>query len=76
VLIGTSAITNLIREGKIRQVRNTVATGTRDGMCVLEQSLAMLVHNGVITMEDALASSVHPEDIAGYAQQAAQGAFG
>jgi twitching motility protein PilT len=76
VLIGTSAITNLIREGKIRQVRNVVATGTRDGMCVLEQSLAMLVHNGVISMEDALASSVHPEDIAGYAQQAAQGAFG
>ena len=67
VLIGTTAITNLIREGKIRQVRNLVATGRRDGMCVLEQSLARSIHQGVISNEDALAASVHPEDIAGYA---------
>lgn len=71
VLIGTTAVTNLIREGKIRQVRNLVATGTREGMCVLEQSLGRLVRDGVITMEDAMAVSVHPEDIAGFMQQAA-----
>jgi twitching motility protein PilT len=65
VMIGTNAVTNLIREGKVRQVRNLIATGARDGMCVLEQSLAGLAASGVITMEDALAASVHPEDIAG-----------
>lgn len=76
VLIGTPAVTNLIREGKIRQIRNVVATGTREGMCVLEQSLAALVHKGVITADDASAASVHPEDIAGYVTQAEHGAPG
>jgi twitching motility protein PilT len=65
VMLGTNAVTNLIREGKTRQVRNVISTGTRDGMCVLEQSLAALVSAGIITMEDAMSSSVHPEDIAG-----------
>lgn len=65
VMIGTGAISNLIREGKVRQIRNIVATGQRDGMCVLEQSLAHLVGHGVISYEDAVAASAHPEDIAG-----------
>ena len=67
VLMGTPAVTNLIRENKIRQIRNVIATGQRDGMMVLEQHLAQLVAAGVITYEDAVASSVHPEDIAGLA---------
>lgn len=65
-LIGTAAVTNLIREGKVRQLRNLVASGIRDGMFVLEQSLAQLIADGVITLEDALAVSVYPDDIAGY----------
>ena len=36
ILIGTSAVSNLIREGKIRQIRNVLATGARDGMQVME----------------------------------------
>ena len=67
VLTGTSAVGNLIREGKIRQIRNVIATGQKDGMMVLEQSLASLVHRGIITMEDAIAASVYPEEITGLA---------
>ena len=67
VLTGTSAVGNLIREGKIRQLRNVIATGQKDGMMVLEQSLASLVHRGVITMDDAIAASVYPEEISGLA---------
>lgn len=65
VLMGTPAVTNLIRENKIRQIRNVIATGQKDGMMVLEQHLAQLVAAGVISYEDAMAASVHPEDIAG-----------
>ncbi len=65
VLMGTSAVSNLIREGKIRQIRNLIATGQRDGMMVMEQSLAALVQAGVISYEDAMSASVHPEEIAG-----------
>ncbi len=67
ILMGTSAVSNTIREGKIRQIRNMIATGQKDGMMVLEQSLAQLVAAGVITLEDAQSNSVHPEEIAGLA---------
>ena len=65
VLIGTPAVSNLIREGKVRQIRNIISTSQKDGMCVLEQSLGNLVKSGVISLEEALAASVHPDDIAG-----------
>jgi len=67
VLMGTSGISNVIREGKVRQIRNLIATGQKDGMVVMEQSLAHLVQNGIITYEEAVAASVHPEEIAGLA---------
>ena len=69
VLMGTPAISNLIREGKVRQIRNLIATGQKDGMMVMEQSLAALVAGGIITYEDAMAASVHPEEIAGLRRQ-------
>ena len=65
LLIGTPAVSNLIREGKVRQVRNLLATGQKDGMMVLEQSLAALVHAGIISYEDALDASIYPDEIAG-----------
>ncbi len=58
VLMGTPAISNIIREGKVRQLRNLIATGQKDGMMVMEQSLAALVHRGIISYEDAVAASV------------------
>jgi twitching motility protein PilT len=69
LLIGTPAISNIIREGKVRQLRNLIATGQKDGMMVMEQSLAHLVAAGIISYEDACAASVHPDEIAGLAQR-------
>lgn len=68
VLIGTPAISNIIREGKVRQLRNLIATGQKDGMMVLEQSLAAMVQAGVATYDDAMSASVYPDEIAGLAQ--------
>lgn len=70
MLIATSAMSNVIREGKVRQIRNMIATGQKDGMMAMEQSLAALVARGIVTYEDAVAASVHPEEIAGLAQRA------
>jgi len=69
VLVGTPAISNVIREGKVRQLRNMIATGQKDGMMILEQSLGALVAAGIVTYEDAVAASVFPEEIAGLAQR-------
>jgi twitching motility protein PilT len=73
VLMGTSAVANLIRDGKVRQIRNMIATGQRDGMMVMEQSLGALVQQGVITYEEAMEASVHPEEIAGLSATGATG---
>ena len=71
VLLGTAAIANIIREGKVRQLRNLMATGHADGMMVMEQSLAALVHRGIISYEDAVGASVYPDEIAGMAAHSA-----
>ncbi|WP_424216200.1 type IV pilus twitching motility protein PilT (plasmid) [Streptomyces sp. BI20] len=63
VLVGTSAIRNLIREGKTRQIRNLIATGHREGMQTLETGLNALVTAGVIAYEEAVRHTAHPDDI-------------
>ncbi|MFF0383522.1 type IV pilus twitching motility protein PilT [Streptomyces sp. NPDC004286] len=63
VLVGTSAIRNLIREGKTRQIRNMISTGHREGMQTLETSLNTLVTTGTVSYEQAVRHTAHPEDI-------------
>jgi twitching motility protein PilT len=63
VLVATSAVRNLIKEGKTHQLRNQLLTGQKDGMLTLEQSLSALVQGGLVTFEDAAARSLYPKDI-------------
>jgi twitching motility protein PilT len=63
VLVATSAVRNLIKDGKTHQLRNSVVTGQRDGMMTLEQSLSGLIRSGVATYDDAVARSLYPKDI-------------
>ena len=63
VLIATSAVRNLIREGKTRQIRNVLATASRDGMQTLEQSLTGLVADGVVDHQTALGASIYPKEV-------------
>ena len=64
-LIATSAVSNLIREGKTRQLRNAMQMGLAAGNQTLEMSLNSLVANGVISLEDAVATAFVPQDIEG-----------
>lgn len=64
VLVGTSAVCNLIREGKTRQIRNQLATGQRAGMQTLEASLSELVRQGLVTYDEAMLWTMHPQEIA------------
>ena len=54
ILKATDAICALIREGKIFQIPNSVATGRSEGMYTLDQNLATLVRMGKITEDVAL----------------------
>ncbi|RNL63348.1 type IV pilus twitching motility protein PilT [Nocardioides marmoriginsengisoli] len=63
ILVATPAVRNLIKEGKTHQLRNSLVTGSREGMVTLEQSLSTLVQAGIVTEEDATARSLYPKDI-------------
>jgi twitching motility protein PilT len=64
-LIATSAVSNLIREGTTRQLRNAMQMGIAAGNQTVEMSLNALMAHGVITLEDAVATSFVHQDIDG-----------
>ncbi len=53
IMLGTSAIRNLIREDKIAQMYSMIQTGQSDGMQTLDQCLENLVRDRLITPGDA-----------------------
>src|SRR6266571_607735 len=53
IMIGTPAIRNLIREGKIAQMYSSIQTGQANGMQTLDQCLAEMVSKGVVSKEEA-----------------------
>jgi twitching motility protein PilT len=63
ILLGTSAVRNLIRENKAAQMINAIQTGSNVGMQSLDKCLASLVSEGEVTLEAALERSSHPDDL-------------
>jgi twitching motility protein PilT len=63
VLQATQAVRNLVREGKTRQIRNVILTGSREGMQTLEGSLNELVRAGVVDYAEAINHSLYPKEI-------------
>lgn len=53
IMVGTSAIGNLIREGKIHQIPSIIQTGKKDGMQLLDQHILEFLMSGKITPEEA-----------------------
>ena len=53
IMVGTSAIRNLIREDKIAQMYSMIQTGQSDGMQTLDQCLEKLVRDRLIAPADA-----------------------
>ena len=53
IMIGTPAIRNLIREGKIAQMYSSIQTGQAQGMQTLDQCLQEMVAKGVVSKEEA-----------------------
>ncbi|MGE5239665.1 MAG: twitching motility protein PilT, partial [Chloroflexota bacterium] len=57
------AISNLIREGKTHQIYSAIETGAQHGMSTLEASLAELVKERAITVEEAFGKANNPETL-------------
>jgi twitching motility protein PilT len=54
VMIGTPAVRNLIREGKVAQLPSAIQTGQKFGMMTLDQSLKELVARNIVNKEQCL----------------------
>ncbi len=61
IMIGTPAIRNLIREGKVAQMYSAIQTGVKDGMQTLDQCLQELLSKGVISKEEARFKAQHKD---------------
>ena len=59
----TTAIRNLIRDGKTPQMASFLLSGAKDGSVTMDHSLANLARQGIIMPETALEVSEHPEDV-------------
>ena len=53
VMVSTPAISNIIRENKIAQIKTAIQTSSDKGMFTIEQDLKRLVDDGIITKEIA-----------------------
>ena len=77
IMTMTSAIGNLIKEGKTTQIKDYMLAGKQYGMQILDDSLADLMSRDEITFEAALSASYNKDDFKkryGSAQNAQQGA--
>ncbi len=65
IMLGNSAIRNLIRENKIAQMYSAIQTGQGQGMQTLDQCLTDLVRRNVVSAHEARAHAKFPENFAG-----------
>ncbi len=78
VMVATSAIRNLIREGKTHQIYSSMQAGQKQGMHTMDQHLADLVKAGKISYETGLEKCHHTEEfnrLSGRSGGSAQGAM-
>lgn len=63
LLINNNAVANLIRDKRTHEVNSVIETSSAEGMIDLNRSLATLVQNGEITVENAYQFSTNPKTL-------------
>jgi twitching motility protein PilT len=69
ILLGSSAVSNLIRERKTFQLFSLMQTGRAQGMVTLNDSLLDLVKRGVVDAREAFLKSVNKAELKGLFQR-------
>ena len=62
VLVATSALSNMVREGKISMINSMIQTGGALGMQTMDQALGKYVKEGRITAEAAYEKAIDKEN--------------
>ncbi len=63
LLINNAAVSNLIREKRTHEIYSVIETGLEQGMIDMNRSLAQLVQQGDITVENAFRYAVNPKGL-------------
>ncbi|MBX4205138.1 MAG: type IV pilus twitching motility protein PilT [Candidatus Doudnabacteria bacterium] len=63
IMLNNNAVSNVIREGKTYELPNIINTSTASGMVSLDRSLAQMVQNNIVKMEDAVLFASDPDTL-------------
>lgn len=63
ILTATSAVRNIVREGKSHQLDAVIQTGGEHGMQSMDKTLVSLIHNGTITYDEAKNYAIDIEEL-------------
>ncbi len=73
IMLGTSAISNLIREGKTFQIASIIQTAKKDGMQLMDQHLLDLLKSKKISAEEAYRCAIDKKQFEQYLPNQAPG---
>ena len=68
IMVATSALRNLIREGKSYQIYSVIETGHQYGMQAMDRVLADLHRNGTVTFDEAASRAIDRENFSATCQ--------
>ncbi len=66
VMVATTAIRNLIREGKTHQIQTSIQTGMKFGMQTMDNDLRNLYSKGIISKESLLTYAIDKDMVSRY----------
>jgi len=69
ILVGTTALANLIREGKTYQIPSLIQTGRRDGMQTMDQAILEHLRRKQITPQEAYRRAIDKETYRQYLER-------
>lgn len=69
IMVGTSAVRNLIRENQVPQIYSMIQTGSRYGMMTMEDAVSDLLEAGIIDEEEAHRALLKTSDDEGAAEE-------
>ncbi len=71
IMVGNSAIRNLIREGKTHQMYSVIETSSNIGMLTMDKSLASHVRSGTVSYDECMMRAVDKETFSRLAKNVA-----
>jgi twitching motility protein PilT len=69
ILVGTTALANLIREGKTYQIPSLIQTGRREGMQTMDQAILELLRTRQITPQEAYRKAIDKDTYGQYLER-------